>query len=100
MKENVSEKISQRCGKRRTKLFYKFPVLSNPIKFSEIELLDNDDVETMVTLYCLLGMIYLIVIETDALGEDGSDNNNCFDHKDEGFSDPDLEDILDNINDE
>lgn len=44
--------------------------------------------------------IYPIVIETNALGQDESNNNDCFDHKDEDFSDPDLDDVLEDIDDE
>ncbi|PPS18494.1 hypothetical protein GOBAR_AA02079 [Gossypium barbadense] len=42
----------------------------------------------------------LDVIEIDALGEDGSDNNDCSDHECEDFSDPDLDDVPDDIHDE
>ncbi|KAH1121518.1 hypothetical protein J1N35_004678 [Gossypium stocksii] len=118
IKEKVSEKISWRCGTRMTKLFYKFPVSSNPIKFTKMELLDNDDVETMVALYCSPGsfdinlnigysnqyggglQIHPVIIGTDLLGEDGSDNNDCSDHEGKDFSDPDLKDVQDDINDE
>ncbi|PPD95438.1 hypothetical protein GOBAR_DD07518 [Gossypium barbadense] len=48
----ISAKIVRRCGRRISKLFYKFPFLTNPIKFTEIELVDNEDVETMIALYC------------------------------------------------
>ncbi|PPD74586.1 hypothetical protein GOBAR_DD28490 [Gossypium barbadense] len=119
------------------KLFYKFPVFSNPIKFTEMELLDDDNVETMFSqqygvedpprievprefvdrrspMRCFdidlnIGcsdhyggglQIHPIVIEIDALGEDGSDNNGFSDHKGEDFSDPDLNDVQDNIDNE
>ncbi|KAH1083227.1 hypothetical protein J1N35_022988 [Gossypium stocksii] len=52
MKEKISEEIYRRCGRRISKLFYKFPVSTNPIKFTEMELIDDKDMETMVTLYC------------------------------------------------
>ncbi|KAK5832074.1 hypothetical protein PVK06_015874 [Gossypium arboreum] len=52
MKEKISEKIYKRCGRRMSKLFYKFPVSTDPIKFTEIEVVDDEDVETMVALYC------------------------------------------------
>ncbi|PPS14429.1 hypothetical protein GOBAR_AA06161 [Gossypium barbadense] len=111
-----------------------------------MELLDDDDVETMVLLHCPLGRvntklvqlftelayaepvenatqlsqeygvedpcievprvfvdrrlhIHPVVIETDALGEDRSDNDDCFDYECEDFSDPNLDDALDDIND-
>ncbi|KAH1033239.1 hypothetical protein J1N35_045413 [Gossypium stocksii] len=52
MKEKISEKIYRRCGRRISKIFYKFPVSTDPIKFTEIELVDDEDVEIMVALYC------------------------------------------------
>ncbi|KAK5793741.1 hypothetical protein PVK06_034898 [Gossypium arboreum] len=52
MKEMISAKTVRYCGRRILKLFYKFPVLTDPIKFIETELVDNKDMETMVSLYC------------------------------------------------
>ncbi|KAH1045984.1 hypothetical protein J1N35_036768 [Gossypium stocksii] len=52
MKEKISEKIYRRCGRRISKLFYKFPVSMDPINFTKMELVDDEDVETMVALYC------------------------------------------------
>ncbi|KAH1114549.1 hypothetical protein J1N35_007927 [Gossypium stocksii] len=52
MKERISAKIVRHYGRRISKLFYKFLVLTNPIKFTKIELVDDEDVETMVALYC------------------------------------------------
>ncbi|KAH1046872.1 hypothetical protein J1N35_037656 [Gossypium stocksii] len=51
MKGMISAKIIKRCGRRILKLFYKFSVSTNPIKFIDMELVDNDNMETMVTLY-------------------------------------------------
>ncbi|KAH1113699.1 hypothetical protein J1N35_007077 [Gossypium stocksii] len=52
MKEKISEKIYRRCRRRISKLFYKFPVSMDPIKFTEMELVDDEDVEIMVALHC------------------------------------------------
>ncbi|KAK5833485.1 hypothetical protein PVK06_017325 [Gossypium arboreum] len=52
MKGRINVKIVRRCGRRILKLFYKFPVSTDPIKFTEMELLDDEDVETMIALYC------------------------------------------------
>ncbi|KAK5793514.1 hypothetical protein PVK06_034663 [Gossypium arboreum] len=52
MKERVSTKIVRRCGRRISKLFYKFPVSTDPIKFTKMELVDDEDVKTIITLYC------------------------------------------------
>ncbi|KAH1039195.1 hypothetical protein J1N35_040938 [Gossypium stocksii] len=51
MKENISEKIVRHCGRRILKLFYRFPVSTNPIKFTKMELVDDEEMETMVALY-------------------------------------------------
>ncbi|PPD67526.1 hypothetical protein GOBAR_DD35595 [Gossypium barbadense] len=48
----ISAKIVRRCGRRISKLFYKFLVSTDTIKFTEIELTDDEDVETMIALYC------------------------------------------------
>ncbi|KAH1031940.1 hypothetical protein J1N35_044114 [Gossypium stocksii] len=101
MKENVSEKISRRCGRKMTKLFYKFPVLSNPIKFTEMELLDDDESRQWSHYIARQGGLHIhpVVIETDVLGEDGSDNNGSSDHEYKDFSDPNLDNVLDDIDD-
>ncbi|KAH1048371.1 hypothetical protein J1N35_039155 [Gossypium stocksii] len=52
MKEKINEKIYRLCGRRILKLFYKFPVSTDSIKFTKIELVDDEDVEIMVALYC------------------------------------------------
>ncbi|PPD96625.1 hypothetical protein GOBAR_DD06344 [Gossypium barbadense] len=52
MKARINAKILRRCGRRISKIFYKFPVSTNPVKFVEMELVDDEDVETMVDLYC------------------------------------------------
>ncbi|PPD72727.1 hypothetical protein GOBAR_DD30370 [Gossypium barbadense] len=52
MKARINAKIHRRCGRRISKIFYKFPVSTNPVKFVEMELVDDEDVETMVDLYC------------------------------------------------
>ncbi|KAH1106750.1 hypothetical protein J1N35_010518 [Gossypium stocksii] len=52
MKGRINAKIVRHCGRRISKLFYKFPVSTDPIKFTEIELVDDEDMETMIALYC------------------------------------------------
>ncbi|PPR96629.1 hypothetical protein GOBAR_AA24025 [Gossypium barbadense] len=44
--------------------------------------------------------IHLIVIETSADGDDGFDNNDHFDHEIEDYKGPDLEKVLDDVDDE
>ncbi|PPD95066.1 hypothetical protein GOBAR_DD07906 [Gossypium barbadense] len=52
MKEMISAKIARRCGRWISKLFYNFPVSTYLIKFTKMELVDDEDVETMIALYC------------------------------------------------
>ncbi|KAH1081993.1 hypothetical protein J1N35_021754 [Gossypium stocksii] len=51
MKGRINAKIVRRCGRRISKLFYKFPVSTDTIKFTETELVDDKDLETMIALY-------------------------------------------------
>ncbi|KAK5812888.1 hypothetical protein PVK06_028332 [Gossypium arboreum] len=44
--------------------------------------------------------IHPVVIETDVDGVDRYDNNGLFDHVVEDYSDPDLNEVLNDINDE
>ncbi|KAK5810648.1 hypothetical protein PVK06_025964 [Gossypium arboreum] len=44
--------------------------------------------------------IHPIVIETSADGDDGFDNNDPFDHEIEDYKGPDLEKVLDDVDDE
>ncbi|PPD89550.1 hypothetical protein GOBAR_DD13500 [Gossypium barbadense] len=53
MKERISAKIVRRRGRRISKRFYKFLVSTYPIKITEIELVNDEDVETIVALYYL-----------------------------------------------
>ncbi|PPD95923.1 hypothetical protein GOBAR_DD07041 [Gossypium barbadense] len=52
MKENISAKNIRRCGRKISKLFYKFLVSLDPIKFTDMELVNDEDVKTMIALYC------------------------------------------------
>ncbi|KAH1091735.1 hypothetical protein J1N35_018992 [Gossypium stocksii] len=45
MKGRINAKIIRHCGR-------KYPVSTDPIKFTEMELVDDKDVETMITLSC------------------------------------------------
>ncbi|KAH1113842.1 hypothetical protein J1N35_007220 [Gossypium stocksii] len=66
MKGRINAIIIIRCGRRISKLFYKFLVSTDLIKFIEMELVDDEDVETMIAIYCGNGSdknapIYLFV---------------------------------------
>ncbi|KAK5839970.1 hypothetical protein PVK06_008830 [Gossypium arboreum] len=52
LKRKISTKIASHCGKQMLRLFYKFSVSTDPLKFSEMELEDDDDLRTMIAIYC------------------------------------------------
>ncbi|PPD88718.1 hypothetical protein GOBAR_DD14362 [Gossypium barbadense] len=52
MNARINAKIYRRYRRMISKIFYKFPVSTNPVKFIKMELVDDEDVETMVDLYC------------------------------------------------
>ncbi|XP_052886990.1 uncharacterized protein LOC128295453 [Gossypium arboreum] len=142
MKGRINAKIVRHCGRRISKLFYKFPVSTDPIKVTKMELVDDEDVETMIALYCgngsdknspihlfaeLAGMeqnedltaygeehateepestirgidIDLNVTpDIDVVGDDGYDNSDhCYEEVDSD-SDPDVDDVPYDIDDE
>ncbi|KAK5844807.1 hypothetical protein PVK06_000948 [Gossypium arboreum] len=49
LKRKISAKIATRCGKQMSRLFYKFPVSTNTLKFANMELVD-DDVAKMIAI--------------------------------------------------
>ncbi|KAH1064561.1 hypothetical protein J1N35_029548 [Gossypium stocksii] len=55
IKQKIGAKITRRCGRRMSELFYKFPVQSNPCKIRRCD--KDDDVKTMITLYYSHGNI-------------------------------------------
>ncbi|PPD78788.1 hypothetical protein GOBAR_DD24289 [Gossypium barbadense] len=136
-----------------TKIFYKFPVSTDPVKFTEIELVDDKDVESMIALYCgnesdknapihifaeLTGMeqnedvnaygeehgaqescmvasiSYVdseltiggigidlnITPDIDVVGDDGYDGSNHYDQEVNSDSDPDVDDVPNDIDNE
>ncbi|PPD72260.1 hypothetical protein GOBAR_DD30836 [Gossypium barbadense] len=52
MKGMINAKIVRRCGRSISKIFYKFPVSTDSIKFTEMKLVDDEYMETMIALYC------------------------------------------------
>ncbi|KAH1082182.1 hypothetical protein J1N35_021943 [Gossypium stocksii] len=52
LKRKISIKITTRCGKQMLRLFYKFSVSTDPLKFSKTELEDDDYLGTMIAIYC------------------------------------------------
>ncbi|PPD98688.1 hypothetical protein GOBAR_DD04272 [Gossypium barbadense] len=48
MKERIDTIITRHYGRKMSRLFYKFPISFNPLKFQQIELVDEEDLGTMV----------------------------------------------------
>ncbi|KAH1098590.1 hypothetical protein J1N35_015511 [Gossypium stocksii] len=55
MKRKISAKIAMHCGRMMSKLFYKFPISIDPFKFCEMQLLDDDDLGTMMEIWWSIG---------------------------------------------
>ncbi|XP_040967113.1 uncharacterized protein [Gossypium hirsutum] len=151
MKRKISAKIAICYGRAMSKLFYKFPVSTDPFKFCEMQLLDNDDFSIMmeiwwstrsenhqlVELFTELAdlkpienleckgtlqipknpnyggssynnptigprlQIHLeVIISTEANVREMTDNGEDSDQDVEDFSDPDVDEVLDDIDDE
>ncbi|PPR94062.1 hypothetical protein GOBAR_AA26605 [Gossypium barbadense] len=97
LKRKISTKIATWCGKQTLRLFYKFSVSTNPLKFSEMKLEDNNDLGKMIAIYCPLKMdspnlveLFTEIAESDHIQVSHSDLN-------DDFSDPDLDDIPEDI---
>ncbi|XP_016673069.2 uncharacterized protein [Gossypium hirsutum] len=57
MKMKISAKIAIRCGRAMSKLFYKFPISTDPFKFCATQLLDDDDLGTMMEIWWSIGSV-------------------------------------------
>ncbi|KAK5824081.1 hypothetical protein PVK06_018844 [Gossypium arboreum] len=57
MKKKISAKIAICCGRAMSKLFYKFPISTDPFKFCAMQLLDDDDLGTMVEIWWSTGSV-------------------------------------------
>ncbi|PPD90091.1 hypothetical protein GOBAR_DD12976 [Gossypium barbadense] len=88
------------------------------IKFTEMELVDDEYVETMIALYCGnrndknapihlfaklasgIGIDLNITPNTDVVGDNGYDGSDHCDQEVDSDSDPDMDDVPDDIDDE
>ncbi|PPE02805.1 hypothetical protein GOBAR_DD00174 [Gossypium barbadense] len=55
MKRKISAKVTIRCGRVMSRLFYKFPVSTDSFKFCEMQLVDDDDLGTMMEIWWSTG---------------------------------------------
>ncbi|KAH1074081.1 hypothetical protein J1N35_026409 [Gossypium stocksii] len=118
-----------------SRLFYTFPISLDPSKFMKMELVDDDNLGTMIAIYInpqpvklfneltdvesvqnvtLINQNYGFhfdlngsrleihpeVIDTYTQGEEGSDNDGYSNHNGEDFSNLDLDEVSDAIDDE
>ncbi|PPD83766.1 hypothetical protein GOBAR_DD19287 [Gossypium barbadense] len=83
MKAMINAKILRRCGRRISKIFYEFPVSTNSVKFTEIEVVNDEDVEIMVVLYCGNGSDKnaLIHLFAELAGMEQNEDINAFDEE-------------------
>ncbi|PPD95792.1 hypothetical protein GOBAR_DD07181 [Gossypium barbadense] len=79
-----------------SRLFYKFPISTDPLKFCEMQLLDDDDLGTMIEIWWSTGSENPQPVELFAELADLEPVEN--DVKD--FSDPDDDEVPDDIDDE
>ncbi|PPD91020.1 hypothetical protein GOBAR_DD12050 [Gossypium barbadense] len=124
MKERISAKIVRRCGRRILKLFYKFLVSTDPIKFTEMELLAGVESTEDLTAYdekhgaqklCMVASISYVNSKStirridinlniapniDVVGDDGHDSSDPCDQEVDSDSDPDADEVPNDIDDE
>ncbi|KAH1072511.1 hypothetical protein J1N35_024839 [Gossypium stocksii] len=121
MKRKISAKIVIRCGKVMSKLFYKFPIFTDPFKFCEMQLLDDDDLDTMIEIWWSIGNdnpqpVELfaeladlkpvenihpeVIISTKANVKEMTNNGEDSNQDVEDFSDLDVDEVSDDIDDE
>ncbi|KAK5818120.1 hypothetical protein PVK06_023051 [Gossypium arboreum] len=101
MKGRINAKIVRRCGRRISKLFYKVPVSTDPIKFTEMELVNDEDVETMITFYSIRGIDIDLNVspDIDVVGDDGYNSSDPCDQEVDSDNNPDVNDVPDDIDD-
>ncbi|PPD72794.1 hypothetical protein GOBAR_DD30307 [Gossypium barbadense] len=122
MERKTNAKIAIHCGRAMSRLFYKFLISTDPLKFCEMQLLDDDDLGTMMEIWWLTGsdntqpvelFIELADLEpienvspksqpygTKADVEEGTNNGEDSNQDVEDFSDLDIDEVPDNIDDE
>ncbi|KAH1107774.1 hypothetical protein J1N35_011542 [Gossypium stocksii] len=128
LRKGLVQKLTDVVGEGSTKLFYKFLVSTDPIKFTKMKPIDDKDVETMAALYCgnrsnqnvpiqlfakvagveptedptPLGIdINLNVApKTDVVGNDVYNSSDASDHEVDIDSDPNMDEVPNDIDDE
>ncbi|KAK5794285.1 hypothetical protein PVK06_035504 [Gossypium arboreum] len=130
IKRKISAKIAIHCGRAMSRLFYKFPISTDPFKFCEIQLLDDDDLDTMMKYGGRLGLecrgtsqipensnyggsLYNnhtpdphlqihpeVIMSTEADVREMTNNGEDSDQDIEDFIDPNIDKVPDDIDDE
>ncbi|PPE00613.1 hypothetical protein GOBAR_DD02337 [Gossypium barbadense] len=104
MKKKSSAKIAIHCGRPMSRLFYKFPISADPMKFCAMQLLDDDDLGTMIEIWWSTRSENSQPVELFAELADLEHVKNVspiHSNQDvEDFSDPDVDEVPDDIDDE
>ncbi|PPD70563.1 hypothetical protein GOBAR_DD32553 [Gossypium barbadense] len=115
LKRKISAKIATCCGKQMSKLFYKFLVSTGSLKFSDMELVDDDDdIATIITIYYLLEIdnprpveLFPVLAGPEPIqivppvnSDERSINEDQSHHDIEEFNGPDVDEVLEDIDDE
>ncbi|PPD72772.1 hypothetical protein GOBAR_DD30324 [Gossypium barbadense] len=104
MKRKISAKIAICCGRAISKLFYKFPISTDPFKFCEMQLLDDDDLGTMMEIWWPTRsenpQPVESFVDTKANVREMTNNGEDSDQDVEDFSDSDVDEVPDDIDDE
>ncbi|KAH1047261.1 hypothetical protein J1N35_038045 [Gossypium stocksii] len=110
MKRKISAKIAIRCERAMSKLFYKFQISIDPFKFCSMQLLDDNDLGTMMEIWWSTGsenpqpaelfaeLADLEPVENANVRE-MTNNGEDSDQDVEDFSDPDVDEVPDDIDD-
>ncbi|XP_016747576.2 uncharacterized protein [Gossypium hirsutum] len=107
MKRKISAKIAIRCGMAMSKLFYKFPISTDPFKFCEMQLLDDDDLGTMMEIWWSTGSenpqpveLFVKLADLEPVENRNDNTGEDFYQDVEDFSDPDVDEVPDDVDDE
>ncbi|PPD68062.1 hypothetical protein GOBAR_DD35060 [Gossypium barbadense] len=96
MKRKISAKIAICCGRAMSRLFYKFSISTDPFNFFEMQLLDDDDLGTMMEIWWSTGSENPQPVELFA----ELANLEPIENDVEDFSDLNIDKVLDDIDDE
>ncbi|PPD89107.1 hypothetical protein GOBAR_DD13962 [Gossypium barbadense] len=93
----IGTTIARHCGRKMSRLFYRFPISFNLLKFQQMELVNEEDLGTMVGVYCSNGdnntkpiPLFVKLVDLDPIEH----------HDGEEYSNPNQDEVPDNIDNE